>query len=77
MVDLSFGWKVLKMAFFLLAFLVTLQRFHYPKGVFKKTNENYNVNLCFQWENHIIFKCINKDAWNLKRYPVYKRAYKL
>ena len=31
------------------------------------------MTVCFRRENHIIFKCINKNVWDL--YPVHKKAF--
>ena len=38
-----------------------------------KDKRGSSYDFMFRRENHIIFKCINKDAWDL--YPVYKKAF--
>ena len=65
MIDLFLGWKVVKMAFFLLVFLITLERFDTLKGYLKDKQKS----------SRKFFKRINKDAWDLYKYPVFKTAF--
>ena len=44
-----------------------------PQKVIEMTKESHYMMLCSRRENHIVFKCINKDAWDL--FPVYKMAF--
>ena len=61
MVHASHGWKVLKMLFMLLTFLITLRFDTLREHLKDERKSSYDFML--SKENHIIFKCINKDAW--------------
>ena len=61
MVDGSLGWKVLKMPFLLLAFLITLKRFDTIRG-YLKDKQKSSHNFMFPNRKPIIYKCNDKDA---------------
>ena len=73
MVDVSLGSKLLKMPFLLLAFLVTLKWFDTKRGHLKDKRKSSHNFMFPKAKPHLIFKCIDKDAWNLC--PVYNKAF--
>ena len=72
MVDVSLGWKVLKMSFLLLAFHITFKRLDTTRGSLKDKRESPHDFMFPKVKPHY-FKCISKDVWHV--YPVYKKAF--
>ena len=71
MVNNSFGWKVLKKPFLLLAFLISLKRFDTTREYLKDKRKS-SYDFMFRKAQPHYYKCINWDEWDL--YHVSKKA---